>query len=301
MTNPYGDLSALLAKSPTDTIPGGTDVTWKQLPNNPGLNVIAIPGLGSNGPSFELIQQDYTETIDMQNGPQNSPTAGGTAPNHGLPTAPGPDSLQTVGAITYNLFVNDAASPHGQLHFENGMWLNLPVPDPASPTPVTPEIARLFSVPHGNSGMTKGAVPIVVKGGPTFQEITILPSTVALPPDSTAHRVPADQLTDSMGNTPYVGLAPDVLNPNLKLSEAITSTGITIKQTTVLTVSTGFPTTDVLNTPFTEANVKPHHFSCIYCIEELSNGQVWLQYSQTILLEFNGLFWPHVDVNTVIL
>ena len=60
------------------------------------------------------------------------------------------------------------------------------------------------------------------------------------------------------------------------------------------------------NIPFvgTNANVNANAFSAIFWIETVENSDgskfLQLQYTQTVILEFVGLKWPHISVATLV-
>ena len=302
--NPYGELASLLGLSVTPglSVPPGAKAKWIQLPDFQGTNIIPIPHapIPPATSGFKLITQRYTEEISFQAGIQ--PSQPGTAPNHGLSCTP-EESLQTVGALAYQLFVNNADGG-AQLHFENGMWLQLPAPNPSLPSFQKTQIARLLTVPHGDSGLAVGVEPKVHDGPPVIPEISAIPTEL----DGTPLSLEDPRIGGSSG--PYSRID---LNPNKTLQEAIefigkphkidgkTTPPFTITKTTTLNVATP-PNGGISNTPFTECNVRPHSFKCTYWVAELNaDGFIWIMYSQQLNLVFADLVWPHIDVNIVTL
>jgi hypothetical protein len=107
-----------------------------------------------------------------------------------------------------------------------------------------------------------------------------------------------------------------VANPNLVLQDAIA--GQNIQTTVVIQVSAnpvgGIQGTPVVhppiqeggiqNIPFLTANANPNSFSAIFWLETVkaNDGTEFLQmqYSQTVILEFAGLKWPHISVATLV-
>ena len=109
-----------------------------------------------------------------------------------------------------------------------------------------------------------------------------------------------------------------VANPNVVLLDAIADQKIV--STTVLSVSAnpvgginGTPISPpskpaqvggIVNIPFVVANANANSFSAIFWIETVENDDgtkfMQLQYTQTVILEFLDLKWPHVSVATLI-
>jgi hypothetical protein len=60
----------------------------------------------------------------------------------------------------------------------------------------------------------------------------------------------------------------------------------------------------IVNIPFVTVNANATNLSAIFWIETVQrpNGTQFmqLQYTQTVLLEFDGVVWPHVSVATLI-
>jgi hypothetical protein len=109
-----------------------------------------------------------------------------------------------------------------------------------------------------------------------------------------------------------------VADPNVLLSQAIA--GQHIVETVVLSVNArpvgginGTPIAPptspnseggILNIPFVTANADANGFSAIFWIETVQNPDgsqfLQLQYTQTVILEFRDIKWPHVTVGTLL-
>lgn len=210
--------------------------------------------------------------------------------------------------LSYMQLVNDN---HGNgLHVEPGVWLNIP----ATTNPlIGATVARLGSIPHGTSILAQGVASDEQR------------APVIDPVDITAFRIgnPADRIvfpeTDLSIPTPFRS-APNLIagvtqamvdNPNSVLTDAIA--GQTIVSTTNLVMTTG--QTPVIgggtaNTAFLEGNpgegggpnADAVQMTAIFWIEEVESAGgnfLQLQYTQTVLLDFGGLSWPHVSVATL--
>lgn len=90
-----------------------------------------------------------------------------------------------------------------------------------------------------------------------------------------------------------------VANPNLVLTDAI---GQDITETVVLAISTK-PSGGIENIPFLVENADAISMNAIFWIEtvQLEGGMsLQLQYTQTVLLNFEGINWPHISVATLL-
>lgn len=114
---------------------------------------------------------------------------------------------------------------------------------------------------------------------------------------------------------------PFVANPNLLLQDAIL--GQTIINTVVLIISTTAinvttpanadpasttiaipaPSGNIGNIPFVAQNAAPTKLDAIFWIETVQNPDgstfLQLQYTQTVILNFLGIDWPHISVATL--
>jgi hypothetical protein len=216
--------------------------------------------------------------------------------------------------ITYMQKISDANLNAG-LHVEPGIWAIVPTTtNPAEPATVV----RMATVPHGTSLLAQGqggsgaGAPIIpnnnitpfVIGDPT-QLINFPEPNLSTPSD---FRSPPAQL---------VGITQAMLdNPNSVLQNALQNQSII--RTVSLHVSTD-PSPPILGggtantaflqgTPAAGANTGPNAIavtaSSTFWIESIA-GQgggpdfLQLQYTQLVLLNFNGLSWPHVSVATL--
>lgn len=278
-----------------------------------GFNLISLPdfdpALPSTGPKpFRLKLNATFETLEFTR-------IGGAVPNRGseaLPPAVGGQLDVNNFGVTYLQKINDAVTIN-PLHIETGMWLLLPPStDPAQPNQM---LARLSAIPHGDSLMAQGAV------------IDPVPAPIINPVSSTPTLNPAGPaLTrpylDPFFTTPLPpGLPPEwiqgktaqeiIANPNLLLQGAIAdevNNGQRIIQTEVLEVSTTIadnPTTaGIFNVPFVQKNANAASLTAIFWIETVQQADgstfLQLQYTQTVILNFLGIDWPHISVATLI-
>jgi hypothetical protein len=219
---------------------------------------------------------------------------GGNVPNRG---STGQTDVNIFG-LTYLQRVSDLTS-NGALHIEPGLWLHVP----ASTVPPLPEtVVRQGSIPHGTSMLAQGGVIPTVQGGPIIQAADPTPFTDAGPITSATYLAP---FTSAV--VPPGAQASYVKNPNQALLDAIASQNIV--RTEVLDISTvttaGSPQGGgVLNIPFVTTNANVTQFKAIFWIETVlqqdGTSFMQLQYTQTLILNFLGINWPHISVATLV-
>jgi hypothetical protein len=235
----------------------------------------------------------------------------GDIPNRGL--------LQqdiNLHGLTYLQRINDVnvktdGKPTG-IHIEPGIWIRIP----ATSNPQDPEtVARLANIPHGTSLVAQGiatpaTLPLV------FPAVDITPFVIGQPTKLIPFPEP-NLTTATKFRTPPQDI-PNVTqqmvnNPNVVLANGLV--GKTIKSVTQLKVSTvdlnpppnsGGGTsniafrTGVANKP----NANTAEMDATFWISDFVDAQgnlgVMLQYSQRVLLNFNGLSWPHVSVANLV-
>jgi len=284
-----------------------------------GFNVISLPDFDSNPPStgpqaFRLKLNSTIETLQFT-------PVGGSIPNRGALTAFGATTGQpdiVLNGLSYLQRVSDLTTLQA-MHIEPGFWLL------AQPTTVLPQqpgftIARLGTVPHGDSLLAQGAA-ISVQGGPIIRDVNSLPSkggTVLGRPYTTPFLNPP---------LPENFRLPFVQNPNLALKEAIL--GQNIIRTVVLIISTSSvnvttpmpadpkdpnppgtvinipsPSGGIVNLPFVVQNANATQLDAIFWIETVQqpDGSTFLQlqYTQTVNLNFLDIDWPHISVATLV-
>lgn len=297
---PTVPLAARAAVAPSDPLGSlaGLRGTWR----GTGFNQIWRPFHGTQDRFLEL--NETTEILQFVEIP-------GDIPNRGL--------LQediTLHGLTYLQKINDAnvKQQNGQpagIHIEPGIWISVPATaNPLDP----PTVARLANIPHGTSIVAQGtAAPS--NGTPPFAPASIIPFTIA-PPNTP---VPFPEMNLGVpttfrtppGDIPHVTQAM-VNNPNVVLAAGVT--GKQIQAVTTLRISTiplnpppsggGNANISFLQGTAGGPNAQSVEVDAIFWIEDFldENGKqkTQLQYSQRVLLNFNGLSWPHVSVATLL-
>ena len=269
-----------------------------------GFNTIFRPLQPSLGQDNFLELNLTIESLEVTEIP-------GEIPNRGLLQ---PDI--SLFGMTYLQQVSDAnvKDAHGNpagLHIEPGLWVNVPATtDPGEAATV----ARLGNIPHGTAVVAQGTAT-VIPGAPVIPPVDITPFFIGNP----AARNPfASQ--DLSTPSPFRSPAADIVgvtqamvdNPNSVLQAALA--GRTISSTTVLQVSTlsGSTTTPnagggVADIAFLDGagggpNARVAEMEATFWICEDSYGpepSALLLYSQTVLLNFGPLSWPHVSVGAM--
>ncbi len=283
-----------------------------------GFNLIWRPNFGNQTgtKNFFLELNSTDETLDFTD-------ISGSGQNVGIANRGALQQDILLGGISYLQQVTDRASGIGQ-HFEPGVWINVPnTTHPAEPA----NVARMGSIPHGTTVNLEGVA--FTAPAPAIANTTITPFTVGSPDDGTTGltHFPEETLTNvTTSRTPTAnvpGLTQAILaNPNKLLQDAIVGQNIT--QTTVLIIASdptlmpppGGPVPahataggGVANIGFlsggisTGSNANVLATTAIFWIETVKNADgttfLQLQYTQRVLLAFNGLIWPHISVATL--
>ncbi len=224
----------------------------------------------------------------------------GPIPNRGLLQ---PD-INMFG-LTYLQQISDANLKAG-LHIEPGLWVA--VPKTSNPN-VPPTVARLASIPHGTTIVVQGTATTTA-AAPNIPNTSIKPFTIGHPtpefdfPEQTL----ATQTSFRTSGAGLTGVTQDMVNnPNGILRAAIAGQHITA--TTMLHVTSTdapVPGGGTANTAFLKGgaqgpNAVAASVNATFWLETLQGQSVptQLQYAQTVLLNFNGLSWPHITVATL--
>jgi hypothetical protein len=209
--------------------------------------------------------------------------------------------------VTYLQKVSDVVS--GGIHIEPGIWAVVP---PTTNPAEGETVARLASIPHGTTILAQGTA-LAVNGPPVIAAASITPFAIGNP--SRTFQFPESNLAiptkfRQVSNNKITQEMVD--NPNSVLVSALQNQ--TIINTTVLIIATTAPspisgggtdgTAFLQGSPTEGPNASPASMNAIFWIEKVvpeGGGEEFLQlqYTQTVLLNFNGLSWPHVSVATL--
>lgn len=254
-----------------------------------GFNLIARPDFSGHNDIF--LELNLTkETLDFR-------TIGSPVPNRG--SAQG--DIELFG-VHYLQQISDATTG-GALHIEPGIWLNIP----ATTAPAAPaSVARLATIPHGDALNAQGK-GLSVDGPPKIDPANTVPFQIGTPTPAPGTPNPFFEY-DLSKPSPFrtSPLPPQIVqatvnDPNTVLTDALK--GLDVTHTEVLEVST-VPSGGVENIPFIVENADAAFVSATLWIEQVQHpvqgAFMQLQYTQTVLLNFLTLSWPHVSVATLI-
>lgn len=301
-----------------------------------GWNMIALPFNNAPAPPagfrFRVLMNQYDEELQFT-------FVDDDVPNRGLSRPDNPDFDQFVVTLDYQQKIAQVAAEDRPasglagaaglpIHHEPGLWLyekNRRSKDDQigrdGVTEVELDVARLASIPHGNSVLALGKSE-VHKGMPTIPPVSGLPSgqfeDVSTPDydfKSDPYLEPYKHYIDSpfMGNVNFPGFpgfSPADMNAILRFANQ----GVKIVQTTTLTVDTTRKRAGISNVPFSVREAEPVSMKSTFWIQELAEKDEYgkpklrLQYSQTVMLhffhprqdEFPGrVVWPHISIATL--
>jgi hypothetical protein len=259
-----------------------------------GFNLISLPDFDPDPPStgrkpFRVRLSSTVEVLEFT-------PIGGAVPNRG---STGQQDINIFG-LRYLQRIADAVTNEA-LHIEPGFWLN--VPATTVPTGGT-TVVRQGTIPHGNSLLAIGTA-LTVPSGPLINPVDSTPTKAPPipPPLGPGYLAPFKNPPLPPGFK-----LPFVKNLNLALTEAILGQNIT--QTVVLPISTAAPAAGpatqvggIVNMPFDIPNANATKMDAIFWIEtvEQPDGSTFmqLQYTQTVILNFLGIDWPHISVATL--
>jgi hypothetical protein len=253
-----------------------------------GFNLIARPDHEEENDIF--LEVNLTrEALEFS-------TIGSPIPNRGSRQ----NDIELFG-VHYLQQISDAKT-HGALHIEPGIWVTVP----ATVAPAAgPTVARLACIPHGDALNAQGRSAEVQT--PHIGQANTVPFEIGgpIPPPGSPHGFPEYDLAQPsrFRTDPQLlaGISQAMIDdPNIILRNAIA--GEEIIQTTVLEVSTEH-TGGVQNIPFVVDNANAAFVSSTFWIERVRSPHfvfLRLQYTQTVLLNFLGLSWPHVSVANLV-
>lgn len=258
-----------------------------------GFSLIARPDFSGGSPNgFFLELNLLRETIEFT--PIGSPVF-----NRGSRQ----DDIAIYG-VTYLHRVTDGNTGEA-LHIEPGMWLTIP----ATTNPhAEASIARLATIPHGNAVCTVGFTEeLVPHGMPEIPPANTIPFPVGSQPPEPGMKNPFPEFDIADGSSFRTAPLPDGItqavidDPNILVRQALEGQELThITRLITSTKSVG----GIGNIPFIVSNADAPTLDSVFAIETVRGPQgreyLQLQYSQTALLNFRGLSWPHVTVGTLV-
>jgi hypothetical protein len=257
-----------------------------------GFNVIWRPHPLQPGGQDRFLELNVTsEQLDFGPALQQIPNRGLLQPNISL------------AGLHYLQQIADANTSTNQ-HFEPGIWVTVPpTSDPQEPRTVT----RMASIPHGTTILLQGTAQTSA-GAPSIPDVSIKPFPLNQPTQPIDFPE-QDLATPTQFRTSGAGLTgvtqQMVNNPNTVLRAAPSPQ---ITSTTTLQVSSddaSLPGGGTANIAFLKgtahSNANAAHVTATFWLETLQGDTEprRLQYSQLVLLLFNGISWPHITVATL--
>lgn len=290
-----------------------------------GWNMIALPFKDTLNPKipFRILMNQYDEKLDFT-------TVGDKIPNRGK------NEDQEVATLDYQQVVTQidaedfpdskglAGPARSDIHHEPGLWIYV---KDGQPIINNINIARLASVPHGNSVLATGTAK-QVDGMPKILGINALPfgrfeSIDQTPPDEYDFRDPDDEYLSPYKHyidSPYMGLVTGAqgfpgFNPrDMNQILNFANENVEIVKTTILNVDSTREHGGIKNMPFVQREAEPVSMRSTFWLQQLKekdkygNPKLRLQYSQIVMLDFfanredqmpGRAQWPHISINTL--
>lgn len=285
---------------------------------NTGWNMIALPFKDAPDPAntpFRILMNQYDETLNFAFVDDN-------VPNRGIAVD------QRVATIDYQQQISQTVAddfpPSGEaggaglaIHHEPGLfiWAKDNRTDDI-------DIARLASIPHGNSVLALGESS-VHEAMPPIPPINALPfgrfedfGTPGYDFNFDPYLRPYKHYIDSpfVGNAGGVAGFPGFTPADMTSILRFANQGVDILHTTRLTVDTKRNSGGVSNMPFVTREAEPVSMSSTFWIQQVADKRykcghrLRMQYAQVVMLDFfrprqdqlpGRAQWPHISINTL--
>ena len=284
-----------------------------------GWSMTALPFATAPSPfDYRLLLNQYDEQLEFRFVDNNVPNRGVEKNNPTVQTdqfVVTVDYQQTIQQVAATDFPDSkglAGGPGQAIHHEPGLFLHMK-------NEITDglDIARLASIPHGDSVMALGQSS-VHDGASCIPHINSLPEGVTQDLDNNPYLKPYKKFHDApfKGNVNFPGFPgfdPTQTHVLLELANA----DVKVVRTTTLHVDSTIPTGGVVNIPFVVRKANAATLKSTFWIQELAekdvNGdpKLRLQYLQLVMLDFfprrdgfpgccpGPIRWPHVAINTL--
>lgn len=274
-----------------------------------GWNMIALPFARTQPGAldYRLLLNQYDETL-------NFTLVDKAVPNRGVDDTHNQQTDQFVVTLDYEQVIhqvavtdrpqsNVAGAPGLAIHHEPGLFLNM-----ANLITDGVDVARLASIPHGDSALALGTSS-EVNGVVQIPSVNGLPvgvnqdlSNPYLEPYQHFH---ANPFVGTVSAPDFQGFDPTA--PHLLLTLA--NQGVNVEATTILQMDTTISSGGISNIPFIVKQANAVAMKATFWIQKLGGDTPTfrLQYLQIVELEFfprrDGLpgriIWPHVSINTL--
>jgi len=285
-----------------------------------GWNMIALPFKDSKSPGipFRVLMNQYDENLNFNFVADNVPNRGMLVDQE-VATL---DYQQQISQIEFDDFPpSEVKGAKGDdIHHEPGLWIHV---KKNQPTINNINIARLASIPHGNSVLALGSTNgQYVTGMPDIPPVNGLPigrfedlSTAAYDFEVDEYLSPYKHYIDNpfgkdfFPSVPsFPGFSPSNMNEILSFANQ----GLDIQRTLVLNVDSTREDAGISNMPFVTREAEPVSLRSTFWIQELKDKhgkpKLRMQYSQIVMLDFfpdredqlpGRAQWPHISINTL--
>lgn len=270
---------------------------WSNVPNlaGRGWNMIALPFIKEGASlNYRLLLNQYNENHQFG-------LVDKGVPNRGVDLNEPENTDQFVATLDYDQSITQIAAmdfPESgkagpsdlPIHHEPGLFLHL-----TNLATTGFDIARLGSIPHGNSVLALGKAR-TIDGAPTIPQESGLP--IGFQKLDNPYLAPYKHFHENL----FQGVFDPTI-PNDLLTKA--NEGVAIVKTTELMFDSTIESGGISNIPFIKRQADASRMTATFWIQELadtdSNGDpiLRLQYTQTVILNFFGIDWPHVSINTL--
>ena len=283
-----------------------------------GWNLIALPFAQPRG-NYRLLMNQYNEVLTFK-------SLDDDVPNRGITSGqPAEDADQLIAALDYEQMIaqiaaadspesDKAGEPKAPIHHEPGFFLWM-----KNQRTNDLDIARLATIPHGNSATALGQSS-EVNGPPNIPVLEGFPEgvsndiaqAVADANDERPYLLPYKHFTDN----PFKGVVTLPGFPGFTPADATNLLRIglpdNVTRTTVLPQDTDLLEAGIVNIPFVVRQADAASMKAFFWIMELDepglgdNPKLVLAYAQFIFLDFfqprldgrPGLIrWPHISIN----
>jgi hypothetical protein len=275
-----------------------------------GFNVIWRP----HHPTHRPLVDDHVLELNLTSERLDFGPGLGKIPNRGL-------RQRNIGlhGLNYLQQISDASVSHehhhdSKQHFEPGLWLRVP----GTTHPEEPQtVARLACIPHGTVILAQGTAD-TSDGDPDIPRVSIRPFFIGHPgneQDVLEQHVDFDSDFRIPRHPLQKGIKQELVdNPNSFLIPPPFTPHLPIAKTTKLHVSTRgslpgggtLPGGGAANIAFLKGgpdgpNAVTTRVTATFWLQTVQGDTEpsLLQYSQRVLLDFNGVSWPHVTVATL--
>jgi hypothetical protein len=268
------------------------DGTWV----GTGFNLIALPLFHHEGTiTFRLKLNTTVEILEFT-------PIGAAVPNRGFT-----QKDIHIHGLRYLQLIADGVT-HEPLHIEPGLWLNVPASKASGDKA---EIVRQSTIPHGNSVLATGDAG-KHPGGPNIHPSLSRPISHAghpignpdyLAPYLDARDDPNETVRPAAFKPEYVADPTQALRDSIAAQEARAQKVVETQRLSVSTPKGG----GISNIP---SDVDAVSLDATFWIErvqgsvllnddEVTLDFLQLQYVQNVMLDFDGILWPHISVATL--